>query len=211
MSWNLKTERVVVFKDGYSLIIKRGVATTDKSGEVFTDEVPDAAVLGSFWAVPEQGRLISMLAGWKATKDDVLKELPCTQPIEILLANKGKQAKVELFDKTLYSGVIQEVLVDKTAAPSRGATRAARSLRACVVQPAKGGGRRDRRPPSSSLWTRPANSTLTAISGSNFVLRTDEGDMLLPVAQVRVDRCQADENDAGQDGVDIKKDQATES
>ena len=65
----LKTERVIVFKDGYTLIIKRGVATTDKAGEVFTDDVPDAAVLGSFWAVPEEGRLIAMLAGWKATKD----------------------------------------------------------------------------------------------------------------------------------------------
>lgn len=63
----LKTERVIVFKDGFSLIIKRGVAITDKAGEVFTDEVPDAAVLGSFWAVPQEGRLISMLAGWKST------------------------------------------------------------------------------------------------------------------------------------------------
>src|SRR5438093_12577111 len=97
----LKTERVIVFKDGYSLIIKRGVATTDKAGEVFTDDVPDAAVLGSFWAVPDQGRLISMLAGWKSTKETDDKEVLCTQPIEILLANKGKQAKVELHDKTL--------------------------------------------------------------------------------------------------------------
>ena len=58
----LKTERVIVFKDGYALIIKRGVATTDKAGEVSTDDVPDAAaVLGSFWAAPDGGRLISML------------------------------------------------------------------------------------------------------------------------------------------------------
>src|SRR5579871_3935083 len=61
----LKTERVIVFKDGYSLFIKHGVATTDKSGEVYTDDVPDAAVLGSFWAIPDGGRLVSMLAGWK--------------------------------------------------------------------------------------------------------------------------------------------------
>ena len=98
----LKTQRVIVFKDGYSLIIKQATATTDKDGEVFTDDVPDAAVLGSFWAVPDEGRLITMLAGWKATKDSDEKEMPCTQPIEILLANKGKQAKVELHDKTLY-------------------------------------------------------------------------------------------------------------
>ena len=79
--------------------------------------MPDAAVLGSFWAVPEEGRLISMLAGWKATKDSDDKQLPCTQLVEILLANKGTRAKVELQDKSLYSGVIQDVLVDKTEAP----------------------------------------------------------------------------------------------
>ena len=32
----LKAERVIVFKDGNALIIKRGVATTDKADEVFT-------------------------------------------------------------------------------------------------------------------------------------------------------------------------------
>ena len=92
----LKTERVIVFKDGYALIIKRGVATTDKAGEVFTDEVPDAAVLGSFWAVPEEGRLICMLAGRKSTKDSDDKPMPCTQPIEILMANKGQPSTTAL-------------------------------------------------------------------------------------------------------------------
>src|SRR5262245_16837366 len=80
----LTTERVIIFKDGYSLVIKTGVATSDKDGEVFTDDVPDAAVLGSFWAAPAQGRMISMVAGWKSTKDTEEKQMPCTQPIEIL-------------------------------------------------------------------------------------------------------------------------------
>ena len=83
----LTTERLIIFKDGYSLVIKHGVATTDKAGEVFTDDVPDAAVIGSFWAVADEGRLVSMLAGWKSTKDLDDKQLPCMQPIEILLAN----------------------------------------------------------------------------------------------------------------------------
>jgi hypothetical protein len=43
--------------------------------------------------------------------------MPSNQLIDILLANKGQRAKVELQDKTLYSGVIQEVLVEKTDAP----------------------------------------------------------------------------------------------
>ncbi len=181
----LTTERVIIFKDGYSLIIKRGVATTDASGEAFTDDVPDAAVIGSFWAVPDEGRLISMLAGWKSTKDSDEKQMPCTLPIEILLANKGKQARVEMHDKTFYSGVIQEVLVDRTAAPLAPAQLELLDL---AVPSATA------RPKAALLSGRavrlassvPAGEhTITAISGSNFVLRTDEGDVLLPVSDVR--------------------------
>src|SRR5438132_1097284 len=113
----LKTERAIIFKDGYALIIKRGAAVTDQAGEAFTEAVPDAAVLGAFWALPDEGRLMSMVAGWQSTKDSEDKPAPCTQPIEILLANKGKQAKVELQDKTLYTGIIHEVLIEKTDAP----------------------------------------------------------------------------------------------
>jgi len=178
----LKTERAIVFKDGYALIIKRGVAVTDKAGEVFTDEVPDAAVLGSFWALPDGGRLISMVAGWKSKTQTDDKQLPCTQPIEILLANKGKQAKVELGDKTVYSGVIREVLVQKSSAPlSPG------QLELLDLSPAQ-------KPKSlfvasrvSTLAAARATSerTLSSIAGTNFVLRTDEGDVMLPVGQVR--------------------------
>lgn len=188
----LKMERVIVFKDGFSLVIKRGTATTDKSGEVFTDDVPDAAVLGSFWAVPEEGRIVSMLAGWKSTKDSDAKQLPCTQTIEILLANKGAKAKIELQDKTIYNGVILDVLAEKTEAPV-----AAAQLESLGILPLS-------EKPKTAITSGMALSsavmlssstvvaaiptsehTLTAINGSNFILRTDEGDVLLPVAQVR--------------------------
>ena len=85
---DLKTERVIIFKDGYCLFIKKATFTTDKNGEAFTDDVPDAAVLGSFWAIPEEGRLVSMQAGWKTTEDTKDKETMCKETIEILLANK---------------------------------------------------------------------------------------------------------------------------
>ncbi len=181
----LVTERAIIFKDGYALIIKRGIATSDKNGEVFTDEVPDAAVLGSFWAVPEEGRLISMLAGWKETKDVQEKEFPCTQPIEILLANKGKSAKVELHDKTLYSGVIQEVLVDKADAPIAAAQLQLLGLDTLSSSASP-------HDPFRSFSARPFNAnasasenTVTTINGSYFILRAEEGDVLVPVAQVR--------------------------
>jgi hypothetical protein len=181
----LKTERVIVFKDGFSLIIKRGVAITDKAGEVFTDEVPDAAVLGSFWAVPQEGRLISMLAGWKSTKDSDDKQMPCTQLIEILLANKGTRAKVELQDKSLYSGVIQEVLVDKTDAPVPPAQLELLDLSTLSSAAKPKGALMSSRVSPVAAAVPASEHTLTAISGSNFVLRTDEGDILLPVGQVR--------------------------
>lgn len=177
----IKMQRVIVFKDGYSLIIKRATATTDKDGEVFTDDVPDAAVLGSFWAVPDEGRLVSMLAGWKSTKDTDEKQMPCTQPIEILLANKGKQAKIELNDKTLYSGVIQEVLVDRTETPLAPAQLEFLDLVSAVAKPKALTSKVARLLPTPTT----SEHTLTAVTGANFILRTDEGDVLLPVGQVR--------------------------
>lgn len=174
----LKTERVIVFKDGYALIIKKGEATTDDRGRLFTDEVPDSAVLGSFWAIPEEGRLINTLAGWKTTEESEEKELPCTQPIEILLANKGKEARVELHDRKEYQGVIQEVLIEKTETPI--AAPAAAALDFSLLS-ASG----HSAPLPTSAQPNPATHTLTAFGGSNFVFRTDEGDVFLPVAQVR--------------------------
>lgn len=180
----LKTERVIIFKDGYSLIIKKGTATTDKAGEVFTDDVPDAAVLGSFWAVPEQGRLVSMVAGWKTAKDSAEKQVPCTQPLEILLANKGKLAKIELHDKTIFTGTIREVLVERTESGLSPAQLDLFDLTAAVAKPKPS-------PLSSSRVSRlrteelATERTLTTLTGSNFVLRTDEGDVLLQVPQVR--------------------------
>lgn len=174
---DLKTERVIIFKDGYCLVIKRGTATADKSGEVFTDEVPDAAVLGTFWAVPEEGRLVSMLAGWKTTDEAVDKDLPCRETIEVLLANKGKSAKVELHDKTLHSGIIQEVLVEKTPVPLvEPQLEALLSSRSALTRAVSA-----RRPAADATESH----TLTGITGGNFILRSEDGDVLLNAANVR--------------------------
>ena len=165
-SMELKTEKVIVFKDGYALVLKKGVATTNERGEIHTDQVPEAAVLGSFWAVPSEGRLVSMKAGWSDAPRSETKTLPCTETIEVLLANEGKQAKVVLADKTTLSGTIKDVLVREGEAPlpvnlgrevtwlgfERGASPAA---------------------------------TLSTVSGSRFVLTTEAGDVLVSAAEVR--------------------------
>ncbi|MDZ4818836.1 MAG: hypothetical protein SGJ20_07670 [Planctomycetota bacterium] len=170
----LTTERAVVFKDGYALIIKKGVAKTNANGEVYTDDVPDAAVLGSFWAVPKEGRMISMTAGWKETETSEQKEAPCTQLIEILEANQGKRAKVELNDKKVFSGIIHQVVqqpttsaIDRTAFDALTASHAAPSNSARVPRPGI----------SESI-------TMSGILGTHFVLRTDDGDVLLNIGQV---------------------------
>ena len=59
----LTTENIVIFKDGYFLIVKKGKAKTDADGKVFTNEVPDSAILGIVWAIAQQGRISSMVAG----------------------------------------------------------------------------------------------------------------------------------------------------
>jgi len=173
---NLTTQRAIVFKDGYCLLIKQGTATTDEKSEVYLDDVPDAAVLGSFWAAPTEGKLVNMVAGWKEVKDDAEKEVTCTQTIELLLANKGQTAKVELQDKTIFTGVIYDVLVERTPT---ALTPVLTEIFA-ASRPSRG----------SAMLAAPAgrdagSQVTTSIQGNLFVLRTDDGDVMLPATQVR--------------------------
>ncbi len=69
----LTTRKVVVFKDGYALMIKGAKGIADEFGRVFTLDVPDSAVLGSFWAVSQRHQIVAMRAeftdDWKRAKD----------------------------------------------------------------------------------------------------------------------------------------------
>lgn len=160
----LTTERVVVFKNGYCLVVKRGVATTGEDGTVFTDEVPDAAVLGSFWATPEAGKLVSVKAGWETREETIDKPVGCTQVGEVLEANVGQTCTIQTTDDAVLRGVIAKVL----AAAQQTALDAAR-LRALGLGEAASGER----------------ATLATSSASYFVLRTGDGDQLLPISAVR--------------------------
>jgi hypothetical protein len=173
-----KTERVIAFKDGYALVIKRAAAVTDENGQLYLDDVPDAAVLGSFWAAPDEGRLTSMVAGWEEVEEQAEQELPCIHTIELLVANKGKNAKIELHDKTVYSGVIHEVLVERGTAAAPPHLLEALSANGRITLPLL--------PDGTQARVQPADSaTIGTIGGTNFVLRTEEGDVMLPAGQVR--------------------------
>src|ERR1043165_6289683 len=65
----LSTERVIIFKDGYGLIVKNGKATADAQGKVFTPQVPESAILGSFWAMSDAQKLLAMEAGWEEKRE----------------------------------------------------------------------------------------------------------------------------------------------
>lgn len=102
----LTTKKVIVFKDGYCLIVKRGTAVTDEKGEVFTTEVPDSAVLGSFWATPTEGRLLSTVAGWRETTKETEEDVACAQVIDVIEGNVDKECSLQLSDGSFLSGVI---------------------------------------------------------------------------------------------------------
>ena len=118
-----KTERVVIFKDGYGLVVKSGHGVADGQGHAITYDVPDAAVLGCFWATSlgEEGdgdgqTILGMCAEWHETKERRQRETACTSIVEVLRANVGKTLTLELGVKnaagepTVQHGKLVDVL-----------------------------------------------------------------------------------------------------
>jgi hypothetical protein len=173
----LNTRRLVAFKDGYCLVVKDAAGVSNEEGEVFTTQVPDAAVLGSFWATPAAGRMTAMIAGWDELGVRETKEGPCLQLVEILLANRGAEATVELHDRTLRTGKILEILTQPTAAPLSQPQAETWQLASLLSSEAP--------LPGLSRSQPIAEPTVSGVSGEFFVLRTETGDVLLPVGQVR--------------------------
>jgi hypothetical protein len=177
----LKTQRVVVFKDGYCLVIKEGIATTDEAGVVFTDEVPDAAILGSFWAVPESGTLQAVVAGWQVTESEIETQVNCTTVIEIVKANLGKQCTFEQGEEK-FSGRLLKVLSNddreelnfaRAASAhewSHGQLQLPTSTRLSVDV--------------HSLGTLPT-TTLSGVTGTHFLLQTQSGDVMIATDSIR--------------------------
>ncbi len=105
---NLQTERVIVFKDGYCLVVKNATATSDETGAVYTEEVPAAAVLGSFWASSKSARIKSMVAGYRNVTPSVTRD--CESLADIIRANKGKPCSFETVRNKQYAGRISRML-----------------------------------------------------------------------------------------------------
>jgi len=115
----IKTQRAVVFKDGYALLIKEAKGVADASGRAFTMEVPDAAVLGSFWAIsrkaisPNLNEILAMRAeytdDWKrvdtplgpaaSTLENLLKQV--TGKAVTLTTAGGEEVRGKLLGRTV--------------------------------------------------------------------------------------------------------------
>ncbi len=164
----LKTDKVIVFKDGYGMFIHSGTAVCDGNGEIYLDEVPDSAVLGSFWATSDDGAPISMKAGYGTLTNTIEKSAVCTRQIEILIENKGKECTLSVENKT-YTGKIREVLTREGSRLIQPVEYSSFSLDA---------GRYSNMP-------RPAILSLVEQQGTHFVLTTEQGDVLLPVDSIK--------------------------
>lgn len=183
----LKTQKVVIFKDGYCLFLKQGQATTSKASECFTDDVPDSAVLGSFWALPQEGKLVSMRAGWETVSNSTTKEVPAVGFLDVLLANQGKRVRLEMNDKETITGTIAHVMTTPTTEALTAATADIFGVSKAKVHGT----------PEHTLATTAPNTVnpqgqadvtthvISGFTGTQFVLKTEEGDMLLNTSNIK--------------------------
>ena len=114
----LQTERVVIFKDGTALVVKKASAVPDSEGRVYTEEVPEAAALGCFWAAidgeaPGDARVGTMRAEFVEEVTSPEDPIAVRSIQELLEANVGRDVRVRLktSDGPEVSGTIKEVLV----------------------------------------------------------------------------------------------------
>jgi hypothetical protein len=116
----LSVERVVVFKDGTALVVKRASGVPDAFGRVHTDDVPDAAALGCFWAAVDPAGASAGLRIGAMRAERVEEALPAGDPVavrsmlELLRANAGRDVRLRLraADGPEVSGTLAEVLPD---------------------------------------------------------------------------------------------------
>lgn len=116
----LATERVVIFKDGYALIVKTATGTPTPDGRLVTGEAPDAAVLGCFWATADGAAIRAMKAEWVESSEERTRETPCMNVRELLRANEGKPVRLGLASKedAFITGTIVQVLEHTPAPPA---------------------------------------------------------------------------------------------
>lgn len=178
----LTTERVVIFKDGYALFVKKATAIADAEGRVFTEQVPDGAVLGCFWATAES-KVLSMRAEWDERQIERATESNCVNTLELLRANKGKAVKLGLNDKVPLAGTIVDVL-ELPPDMKNPALRIPAVLSS--IHDARASWRNSGVVPATAEPVTEMAAELVPRGGLLLVVDTvDQGRMVLPVADVK--------------------------
>src|SRR5262245_14296241 len=153
----LKTDRVVVFKDGYALFVKTAEGIADDRGRVFTTEVPDGAILGSFWAFADGKPSLAMRAEWVDKVERKSIKTTATGFADVLRANRGKKVTLHFVDtaKAELTGTIVAVL-DVSAEPRSG-------------------------PPAELTAETPITLNFAPAGGELLMIESDQGRTVLPI------------------------------
>ncbi|MBN2497893.1 MAG: hypothetical protein JXR96_25085 [Deltaproteobacteria bacterium] len=164
----METRRVVIFKDGHGLFVKRASGVADAEGKLHTPQVPDAASLGSFWFSDPRARISHVTAREAVEEIRERIDSACENAFEVIKANQGREAEVVTRDGKRHSGRIRAVLETGSGKVPETRAHAYLPVRSSpVLAPAEG-----------------ASEVLRSPTGSLFVLRTSQGDQLLSVADL---------------------------
>jgi hypothetical protein len=162
----LTTKRVVVFKDGHGLFVKEARGKAAGDGTVFTDQVPEAASLGSFWVSDRKDKIAHTVASraTRVKREKIMSD--CTNVFEILRANQGKQATIVTHNGDVHRGVLRHVLESTAGQPAKTFSPVSYLHHTRALKPSPA-------PPPQ------------AATGTHFILSSEEGDTLLAISQVR--------------------------
>lgn len=101
----MNVDRVSVFKDGYALVVKKATAVADAAGSVYTLDVPESAVMGTFWVLSDDGTPVIARAEYVENEPT---EQPCLSVLDILRANIGRHLTLE--GNGVHTGTIVALL-----------------------------------------------------------------------------------------------------
>lgn len=174
----LTTERVAMFKDGYALVVKTATGVADERGRVYTDEVPDAAMLGCFWATTEAGEIAAMRAELVTEVADEVSESVALSLAELLRGNAGRSVTITMRDPATkpIEGSIVRVLEAPPAATHPTTDAAITSLR---IPPAGENNEADR--PREAGVTRVA---LTPVGGQYVLIQAASSQQVIAINDI---------------------------
>lgn len=135
---SLRTERAVVFKDGHALLVKSVTGKLDGTGTGFIENVPDSAVLGTFWAMSADGKTVGLRAEYAERETTLEQKTTCLSMADLLRANIGKSLTLMLASSGRVDAKIVEVLEGSQPAIDAG-DDPARALSSTIVPPPPGG------------------------------------------------------------------------